>query len=149
VTDTANHAAIVELVTETELREAFPLMKQLRTHLTEETYLDLLAKMKPEGYRLFALRDASEYVALAGVAVRHTLYYGAYVYVFDLVTTQERRSMGYGKQILAFVDAFARREGCNYVTLWSRLERADAHRFYETQAGMEKRGYVFVKPLSE
>ena len=40
---------IRELTTETGWREAFPVLVELRDHLTEETYLEYLAEMREEG----------------------------------------------------------------------------------------------------
>jgi hypothetical protein len=49
---------IIELTTEAEWREAFPVMRELRTHLDEATFLDLMRTMKPEGYRMLATTRA-------------------------------------------------------------------------------------------
>jgi hypothetical protein len=35
-------------------------MKELRTHLDLETFLQLVQEMREEGYRLFALEEAEE-----------------------------------------------------------------------------------------
>lgn len=40
---------IKELKSKDEFVKAFPVMKQLRTHLDEETYLDLVFESKGEG----------------------------------------------------------------------------------------------------
>ena len=47
---------IDELTTEAEWREAFPVMRELRPHLNEVTFLDIMRAMKPQGYRLLAAR---------------------------------------------------------------------------------------------
>ena len=60
---------IDELTSEAEWREAFPVMRELRTHLDEAMFLDLMRQMKPEGYRLLAARDDQGVIrALAGIA---------------------------------------------------------------------------------
>ena len=61
---------ITELHTEEEFREVFPLMKQLRSYVTEDTFLRITEEMVWDGYRLFALREGKETLALAGAAVR-------------------------------------------------------------------------------
>lgn len=49
---------IKELKSKDEFVKAFPVMKQLRTHLDEETYLDLVFEAREKDhYRLFALYD--------------------------------------------------------------------------------------------
>ena len=51
---------IRELTKKDEWIEAFPLMKELRTHLDQDTYLSLLEEMRPQGYRLFALEEQEQ-----------------------------------------------------------------------------------------
>jgi GNAT superfamily N-acetyltransferase len=140
---------IQELRSRDEWRESFPVMQELRPHLNELQYLDLLESMTKEGYRLFALRDARRIVSLAGVGVLTNLSHGRHVWVYDLITVTDARSRGYGRCLLEFVEEFARREGCWTVALSSNLQRADAHRFYEWRMGYEKPSYVFRKRLAE
>jgi GNAT superfamily N-acetyltransferase len=139
---------VMELITNEELREAYPIMKQLRTHLDEDGYLNLLAEMAAQGYRLLALYDDGKIVALAGIALLTNLYYGRHVWVYDLVTDGGQRSRGYGLHLLEHVEAFARRHQCECIALSSGLQRADAHRFYEEKAGYKKVSYKFRKSLN-
>ena len=139
---------IDELTTEAEWREAFPVMRELRTHLDEETFLDLMWKMRPEGYRLLAARDDQGVIrALAGIATLTNLYYGRHIWVYELITTASERSRGYGKALLDYVDALARDLSCDTVALASGLQRADAHRFYEQKMGMRRTAYTFQKAI--
>jgi len=136
---------IIELKTELELKESFSVMKELRTHLNEKEYLNLLAQMIPEGYRLFALREAGKLVSLAGVAVFTNLYFGRHVWVYDLVTTERERSKGHGKKILDYLEDFANKQGCNGIALSSGLHRIEAHNFYQNKMEYNKTGFVFQK----
>lgn len=139
---------IVELTTEAEWRESFPVMRELRTHLDEATYLDLLREMTPQGYRLLAARDDAGVIrALAGIGYHLNLYYGHHIWVYELVTTASERSRGYGKALLDHVDALARDLGCDTVALASGLQRADAHRFYEQKAHLKASAYTFQKAI--
>jgi GNAT superfamily N-acetyltransferase len=133
-----------ELTTESEWREAFPVLRQLRDRLTEETYLDYLAEMREEGYRLFGVIE-DEPIAVAGVIVRTNFYNGRHAFVYDLVTDEGRRSEGHGARLMARVEDFAQAQGCESITLESGLWREDAHRFYEEACDMEKFCYTFKK----
>jgi GNAT superfamily N-acetyltransferase len=139
---------VVELITTEEVRQAYPIMKQLRTHLDEDGYLQLLAEMAAQGYRLLALVDDGEIVALAGIALLTNLYYGRHVWVYDLVTDDGQRSRGYGLLLLDHVEAFAREHQCECIALSSGLQRGDAHRFYEEKAGYTRVSYAFRKSLN-
>lgn len=138
---------IVELKTEAELREAYPVMHELRTHLSEEQYMALLAEMVPRGYRMFAVRDGGSIMALAGVGFGVNFYYLHYLWVYDLVTTATARSMGYGEKLLSHMEELARAAGCDTIALSSGMQRLDAHRFYEQRMGYERASYTFKKAL--
>lgn len=77
----------VWLETEEEVRSAFPVMRELRTHLDEETYVALVREAKEkEGYKLVALYDQDKMVAVIGFMPMITLYNGRFIWVCDLVT---------------------------------------------------------------
>lgn len=59
---------ISELINTTQWLEAFPIMKQLRTDLTEETYIELLQDMSKDGYKLYAMSVEDKIVALVGLS---------------------------------------------------------------------------------
>lgn len=94
---------IKELESKDEFIKAFVIVKQLRTHLSEETYLKLIDDMKKEGYKLFALYIHDEIVSVIGVIKLTNLYYGKHVWVNDLVTDINKRSKGYGEILLSFI----------------------------------------------
>ena len=101
---------IKELQSQNEILEAFPVMKQLRTHLDEETYLDLVLEAKEKDrYKMFALIDGKEIVAVTGFKPMTTLYYGRFVWVCDLVTDTNKRSKGYGEKLLTYVHEWAKK----------------------------------------
>ena len=138
--------ALVELRSEEELREAFPIIRELHHELDEKKYVRLLTGMVPGGYRLFAIRDSGEIAAIAGMQVLTNLYYERHVYVYDLVTRASARSKGYGQALLEHVEDVARRERCKYVALACGREREGALRFYE-RLGFESPGYSMRKAL--
>ncbi len=138
----------VELREPAELKSAWPVMSELRGHLTEGRWLELMDVMMPEGYRLLSLQDDDGTIqALAGIKVTTNLYYGHHVWVYELVTTGGSRSKGHGRALLAYVEDLAAAEGCAMVALSSALHRTDAHRFYEEHMGYDKVGYSFTKRI--
>lgn len=141
-------ATIKELQTRSEIIQAYPVMHELRTDLSEETYLALFGEMRKEGYRLFALYVDEEIVSLAGIGERVNLYNKHHIYIYDLITSSNHRSKGYGKLLLEYVHRLASELGVEYVALESGLARRDAHRFYEEKLGYEKWCYSFRKKLS-
>jgi GNAT superfamily N-acetyltransferase len=140
-------AEVVELRSEAQFREAFPVMGELHEELDERRYIELLSEMVPAGYRIFAVRGPEgEIVAAAGVQVLTNLYYERHLYVYDLVATEDARSEGLGGTLMDHVEELARKEGCSYVALACGREREGALRFYERR-GFERPGYSMRKAL--
>jgi len=130
-----------------ELEQAFPIVKQLRTHLNFEDYVELVKKMKPHGYQIFCLFENGKIVSYAGFAILTNLYYGEHIWVYELVTDEANRNKGYGKLLLSHIEKYAKNNSLNCVALSSGLQKEDAHRFYETGMNYNKVSYVFKKNL--
>ena len=69
-------------------------------------------------------------VAVAGFRVMEMLSTGRTLYVDDLVTDETRRSRGYGKAMLDWLQEYARAAGCETFSLDSGTHRQEAHGFY-------------------
>ncbi|MED4081845.1 GNAT family N-acetyltransferase [Halalkalibacterium halodurans] len=139
---------IRSLTVEQEWLEAFPLIRQLRPHLTEASYLELVHEAtKNEGYRMFALEVEDTLCAVIGFMPQTTLYNGKSIWVTDLVTDEHHRSNGYGLMLLAHVEAWAKTKGYEAISLSSNVSRTEAHRFYMEKGVYDKVSYVFKKRL--
>ncbi|GAB3071276.1 GNAT family N-acetyltransferase [Salinicoccus sesuvii] len=139
-----NDLHIAELDTEEEIRLAFPVMHQLRTHLNEPDYVELIKEAKDtDNYVMYALFNNNRIAAVVGFKPMITLYYGRFVWVCDLVTDVDLRSKGYGEKLLRFVHEWAKQNGYTSVALSSGLSREAAHSFYEDRMHYEKVSYVF------
>lgn len=138
---------IKELVTKEEILEGFQVMSELRTHLDVDRYFELFEVMKREGYKLFALYNQEQIVAVTGLIVLTNFYNGKHVYVYDLVTAASARSKGFGEELLSYVEKWAAKQGCETVALSSGLARVDAHRFYREKMNYEQPSLVFTKSL--
>lgn len=139
---------IKELQSGNEITEAFPIMRQLRTHLDESSYLELVSEaQEKEGYKMFALFNGNDIVAVIGFQPMVTLYYGRFIWVCDLVTDTNKRSEGYGERLLSYIHRWANENKYESIALSSGLQRIDAHRFYENKMNYDKVSYVFKASL--
>ncbi|GIN18776.1 putative N-acetyltransferase YhdJ [Shouchella clausii] len=141
---------IKELQSEKEILAAFPVVKQLRTHLDESEYLEFVIEaQEKDRYKMLALFEEDEIVAVIGFKPMVKLYYGRFVWVCDLVTDQKKRSKGYGEKLLTYVHEWAKNHHYEQVALSSGLQRESAHRFYEQKMDYEKVSYVFKVSLKK
>ncbi len=129
-----------------EIAACYPVMAQLRPHLTEEIFVERATQQMQEGYRLAYLQDSGIVHTVAGFRIISNLAWGRFLYVDDLVTDSGQRSKGYGKQMLDWLVRHAKGHGCKELHLDSGLQRLNAHRFYE-QHNVIKTGFHFAVKL--
>jgi GNAT superfamily N-acetyltransferase len=117
--------------TEPQIRACYPVMAQLRPHLSEEQFVAQVRRQQERhGYQLVGLHDGERVVAVAGFRVTEFLAWGKVLYVDDLVTDANARSRGHGDQLFTWLVARAREQGCDQLHLDSGVQRFEAHRFY-------------------
>ncbi len=131
-----------------EVDACFPVMHQLRPHLTPEGFLAKVRSQEPGGYRLAYVESNGRPVAVAGFRVLNTLVSGRFLNVEDLVTLDTERSKGHGARLLKWLLGQAQAEGCQGLELDSGVQRKDAHRFYERE-GLKVCAYHFEIPVDK
>ena len=117
-----------------EIRAAFEVLRQLRTHFTSaDLLLAQIRRQESQGYRLLCARREVKVVGCAGFRRLESLFAGRYLYGDDLVTSEQERSTGVGKALLGYLAALGRAEGREELHLDSGVQRKDAHRFYHRE----------------
>ena len=129
-----------------EILRCFRVMAHLRPYLLEAEFVGRVQAQQEQGYRLAYLEDEGAPVAVAGYRVMEVLSTGRTMYVDDLVTDETRRSRGYGKAMLDWLQARAREGGCETFSLDSGTHRHDAHAFYFRER-MRVTSFHFAKKL--
>lgn len=130
-----------------EIAACFPVMLALRPHLDVATFVARVRGQQEAGYRLAYLSADDGPEAVAGFRLGENLAWGRFLYVDDLVTAPEQRSLGHGRALLAWLLQFGRDHGCGQLHLDSGAQRHDAHRFYERE-GMARAGFHFSRVIA-
>jgi GNAT superfamily N-acetyltransferase len=110
--------------------EVFPVLQELRPHLTAADFGDVYREGHAQGLRYTAVYDGGRCVAVAGWRLVADTATRRKLYIDDLVTTAERRGGGAGRVLVAELRQRAEAAGCTQLDLDSAVHRADAHRFY-------------------
>lgn len=110
--------------------EVLPVLLELRSHLTPESFDAVYREGHPQGLRFLAAYDGPRCVGVAGWRLVALTHLGRKLYVDDLVATATSRSAGVGHELLAELERRARAAGCTALDLDSGVHRYDAHRFY-------------------
>ncbi|HET8656809.1 MAG TPA: GNAT family N-acetyltransferase [Longimicrobiaceae bacterium] len=113
-----------------DILRCLPVMRQLRTELTDEEFVPRVRRQEAGGYRLVLAESGGAVRAVAGFRIIDNLAGGRILYVDDLVTDAAERSRGHGRALLEWLVERAREEGCRNLELDSGVQRFDAHRFY-------------------
>lgn len=119
---------------ESQVASVFPLMKELRTHLSVEDFVLLYKEAKlRDDYRLVGLTRGEICYGLMGCRVLYDLAHGKHLYIDDLVVTKDMRGAGLGRMLLQHAVQLAKDEGCQGLRLCTGLENQDGRRFYERE----------------
>ena len=133
--------------TDKEVAACYPVMRELRPHISENEFVNRVRRQEKDGYSLMLVEVDNDIVAIAGFRIGENLAWGRFLYVDDLVTTAKHRSKGFGAKLLSWLRDYAIAENCRQFHLDSGIHREGAHRFYERE-GMSKTGIHFAQPLT-
>ncbi len=141
---------ILTAATPEQLRRVFPVMRELRPHLSEENFIEQVQRQaQTQGYILIYVEDAQgEPCAAAGYRPTEMLHWGKVLYIDDLVTAERAREQGAAGHLFNHIVELARAQNCDAVHLDSGTHsgRWAAHRFYHKR-GMSITSYHFVLNL--
>ncbi len=143
--------AVIRELGVSESSRAYKTIRELRPHLqSEEEFVARVNEQRREGYRLVGafVDGLAEPVAVAGFRVAHNLAWGHHLYVDDLVTREQFRSYGYGRNLMNWLYEEAQRLGCAQFHLDSGTHRHGAHRFYFRQK-MHISSYHFTRVVEK
>ena len=136
--------------TQEDLKSFYPLLTELRTHLTYESFLDTYDHAhRNDHYELVGFFEEDNLIGLLGYRILYDFVRGRHLYIDDLITRETVRSKGLGTKILEFAENKARVEKCTGgLRLCAALENIRGIKFYEKN-GWKARTFAFTKKLSQ
>lgn len=131
----------------TDLERCYPIMKELRPHLSFEDYISVYEQSHAsDGYEIAAIEDKSTILAVIGYRFLSDFVRGKHVYVDDLVSTETARSQGLGAELLKFAETVAEESGCKILRLCTGIDNERGMKFYDRN-GWTKRSFAYIKKL--
>jgi GNAT superfamily N-acetyltransferase len=131
-----------------DLERCFPVMKELRPHLSFEEYMSIYEDAHASnGYEIVAIEDHGKVLAVMGYRFLSDFVRGKHIYIDDLVSTEAARSKGLGAELLRFAEDIAVKNECNTLRLCAVLENERGIQFYNRH-GWAKRAFAFTKKLT-
>jgi len=133
----------------TDLERCFPILKELRPHLSFEDCIAIYNDSHlADGYEIVAIEQEREIVAVMGYRFLSDFVRGKHVYVDDLVSTEKARSLGLGAELLRFAEDIARKHNCQSLRLCTGIENERGVQFYDRN-GWTKRAFAYTKKLAK
>ena len=131
----ADTIILAHLENETQIRAAFAVMQQLRPHLANaDDMLERVQRMQQNaGYRMLAIWNNTDVIAIAGYRLQESLIYGPFLYVDDLITLDTARGQRCGARLLQALQNIGTDAGCTRLVLDTGLANSLAQRFYFRQ----------------
>jgi ribosomal protein S18 acetylase RimI-like enzyme len=134
-------------LTPVDIAACFPVMRELRPHLTSAAELvTRVQSQSAQGYCLLAAWRSEKVVGAAGYRMQENLIRGAFFYVDDLVVAETERRGGLGAKLLDAVAAEARAAKCRHLVLDTAIDNLFGQRFY-FRYGMLPAALRFAKTL--
>jgi GNAT superfamily N-acetyltransferase len=124
---------------------AFPLVVQLRPHLSEAEFLRRVQRQGHGGYELIGAFADGMMIGLLGIRPVHTLMRGYHLHIDDIVVDETRQRTGVGHALMAYAEADAAARGMTAVFLDARPV---AIAFYELNGYQLHRSPSMMKKLS-
>lgn len=136
-----------KITTHADLEAVYPVIRELRTHLTFQDYISLIAEAKVrDEYELVAVFNGEQCIAAMGFRVLYDFVHGKHLYIDDLVVTESCRSQGVGVELLKYAERVGLEKKCKGLRLWTGSENVGGKKFYERE-GWHLRAVVYKRTL--
>ena len=143
-----HHQVVIKKLDNLEdMMSAYPLISQMYDKMDFPTYKSYVEEMvATNDFKMVAAFLDEKMVGVSGYWVFIMLYCGRYLQVSNLVVDREKRSLGVGKKILAYLEEKAKKLDCQKIVLDSYTENKKSHSLYYRE-GFYIRGFHFMKDL--
>lgn len=140
---------IFTVTNKNDLERCYPVMKELRPHLSFEDYISIYEQAHAsDGYEIVAIEDKEQILALMGYRFLSDFVRGKHIYVDDLVSTEKARSQGLGAELLKFAESVAEATECRSLRLCTGIENERGVQFYDRN-GWTKRAFAYTKKIAK
>jgi GNAT superfamily N-acetyltransferase len=111
---------------------ATELLRQLGYHVAQSELAARIAQLSTaDGHYAAVVDDGQKISGLMHVYERPALEKPRAAVVQSLVVEERARKTGVGRLLMGAAEVWARERGLHYVVLHTRIDRGDAHAFYE------------------
>lgn len=136
----------ISLIPKEKIRAILPLIKLLNPDLPETVLLERLDEMLERGYECVGIYDNDKLVGISGLWTLTKLYVGKHIEPDNVVILPEYRNREAGKQLMSWIDGYAKSKGCLALELNCYLGNKKGQAFWERE-GYRALGLHYQKKL--
>ena len=140
-----NDLKIVQILDKSEMDTSFPLINEVYTDITIESYQTMIAEMT-DNYFQIQVKNGDEIVGVSGCWIGTKIWCGKYLEMDNVVVSSKFRSKGIGKMMSDFLAEVAEKENCKIMCLDAYTDNFGAGKFYMNQ-GFIPRGFHYIKMM--
>ncbi|GEM_PF-6459578 len=135
------------LTSREEWEFAYPILIQLRPDLTKSEFLNNQESLLNSGLKLVGAYLDEELVGVATINLYPHIKRGVCAWVHDLVVREGRRNKGIGRELMRFLENWARDNGASRLAVHTLKDKSDSQRFYEKKLSYPLSAYVYYSEL--
>lgn len=118
--------------------EIIPLLQVLNTEISESILKERLDAMVQQNYICIGAYDKDKLIGICGLWILTKYYVGKHIEPDNIIILPEYQNQDIGRQLMKWVDNYAREQGCVASELNCYIGNKDAHRLWE------KEGYEVI-----
>jgi len=124
--------SIRELSTSADLEMTYPVMNELRPHLSFQDFISIYEEARQKDqYTLVGIFQDQELAGVMGYRVLIDYVHGRHLYIDDLVIKETLRSHGLGAELLTYAETVRGKLNCKGLRLSTGIDNHGGKRFYE------------------
>ncbi|MDX2128761.1 MAG: GNAT family N-acetyltransferase [Chloroherpetonaceae bacterium] len=143
---------IKELQSEAELKVGFPVIRELRGHLSESEFLTIYFEAKKrDDFRIYGAFDETKMDQCLGILSVRTLWdflHGKHLLIDEVVVSKEARAKGIGSELVRFAESMAVAQGCDMLRASAGVLNELAKHLYERE-GWRAKSVAFKKKINK
>ncbi|MES2005279.1 MAG: GNAT family N-acetyltransferase [Bacteroidota bacterium] len=135
-----------QLIPKTEMHSIIPILRLLNDQVSEEILKERLAEMLDKGYECLGVFDDKKLIGICGLWILVKCYVGRHIEPDNVMILPEYRNKGIGEEMMAWIYAYGRSQGCIASELNCYTTNSGGQKFWANE-GYKILGFHYQRPL--
>ena len=123
----------IKLIEAKNIYTIIPLLQLLNKNILEEVLKVRLDEMIKQGYLCVGIFDQEKLIGICGLWILTKYYVGKHIEPDNIIILPEYQNKNIGTKLMAWIEKYAKEQGCVASELNCYVGNKDAHRFWEKE----------------